>query len=445
MKKNNRNPFLLLVALLFTLPIYAQQTEPIAPAPEMEQAQEIEHAPQQEQVQLVKQMPPVMTGVEVLQEDNFKLLAGKRVGLITNPTGVDGQLRSTVDILFEAPEVELVALFGPEHGVRGDSYAGDKVSSNKDPKTGLPVFSLYGKTRKPAPEMLKGIDVLVYDIQDIGCRSFTYINTMGLAMEAAGEAGIDFVVLDRPNPLGGNRIEGSLVEDKFISFVSQYKIPYIYGLTCGELAKFLNGEHRLKTSCHLQVVPMKNWTRSMTYSETGLQWIASSPHIPHAATSYFYPISGIVGELGYLSIGVGYTIPFEMFGAPWIDGAQLADRMNALQLPGVLFRPIFLKPFYATFVGEQIQGVQVHLVDPSAVQFTEIQFYLMQELAEMYPDKKVFEHANVKRFNMFDKVSGSDYIRKTFSKRYRFDDIKAYWNKDKAAFKELSKQYYLYK
>ena len=182
----------------------------------------------------------IQTGIEVLKNSNFKLLEGKRVGLITNPTGVDNQLKSTIDILHEAPNVNLVALFGPEHGVRGDVHAGDHVDNSSDPTTGLHVGSLYGKTRKATPDMLKGIDVLVYDIQDIGCRSFTYISTMGLAMEAAAENNIEFVVLDRPNPLGGLKVEGNLAEDGYISFVSQFKIPYLYGLTCGELAQMIN-------------------------------------------------------------------------------------------------------------------------------------------------------------------------------------------------------------
>ena len=292
----------------------------------------------------------VLTGIDVLTQQHFKCLQGKRVGLITNPTGVNANLVSTVDVLKAAPGVNLVALYGPEHGVRGDIHAGDKVETARDAKTGLPVFSLYGKTRKPTPEMLKDVDVLVYDIQDIGCRSFTFISTMGLAMEAAAESDKEFVVLDRPNPLGGLKIEGNITDDDCMSFVSQFKIPYIYGLTCGELARMLNDEGMLKggVRCKLTVVKMKNWKRSMGYADTGLQWIASSPHIPQAVTAYYYPTSGILGELGYVSIGVGYTIPFQMFAAPWIDAVQLADAMNAHQMPGVTFRPIFLKPFYSS-------------------------------------------------------------------------------------------------
>lgn len=387
----------------------------------------------------------IKTGIEVLKEQNFKMLEGKRVGLITNPTGVDNNLKSTIDILHEAKNVNLVALFGPEHGVRGDVHAGDHVESTNDPTTGLPVYSLYGKTRKATPEMLKGIDVLVYDIQDIGCRSFTYISTMGLAMEAAAENNIEFVVLDRPNPVNGLKIEGNLVEDGYVSFVSQFKIPYLYGLTCGELALMLNGENMLKKSCKLQVVKMKGWKRKMDYTQTGLQWIPSSPHIPHPHSAVFYPVSGIVGELGYLSIGVGYTIPFQMFAAEWINAGEFAKKMNELSLPGVKFRPMYLKPFYAVGQGKNLQGVQVHITDFNKVALSEIQFYVMQVLAELYPDKAVFNNADEKRFDMFDKVSGSNQIRLRFAKNNKFEDIRDYWYKDVASFKQLSKRYYLYR
>ena len=387
----------------------------------------------------------IKTGIEVLKEQNFKILEGKRVGLITNPTGVDNNLVSTVDILFNAPNVNLVALYGPEHGVRGDIHAGDKVDSSVDSNTGLPVYSLYGATRKPTPEMLKDIDVLVYDIQDIGCRSFTYISTMGVAMEAAAENGKEFIVLDRPNPLGGNRVEGCLVEDGFISFVSQFKIPYLYGLTCGELALMINKEFTGDKACKLEVVKMKKWKRKMTYADTGVQWFPSSPHIPHAESAIFYPVSGILGERGYMSIGVGYTIPFEMFAAPWINAEALSKALNNLNLPGILFRPIHLKPFYAVGKGEHYQGVQIHVTDYKKATLSDIQFYVMQEVANLYPNRKVFDHANPKRFNMFDKVSGTDKVRKLFTKTNDWEQVKPIWNKGVDEFRNFSKKYYLYR
>ena len=392
------------------------------------------------------QKPKVKTGIEVLKASNFKILEGKRVGLITNPTGVDNSLKSTIDLLHEAPNVNLVALFGPEHGVRGDGHAGDKVEDLVDEKTGLKVHSLYGKTRQATPEMLEGIDVLVYDIQDIGSRSFTYISSMGLAMQTAADMDIEFVVLDRPNPLGGLKVEGNYVEDGFISFVSQFKIPYVYGLTPGELALMLNNEPRLGNKpCKLHVVKMKGWRRKMTYEDTGLQWVLSSPHIPVASTSLFYPVSGILGELYYMSIGVGYTLPFRMFAAEWINAEELSTALNALQLPGVHFRPLYAKPYYSVSVGEKVEGVEVHFTDYKKAHLSEIQFYVMQEIARLYPEHDVLNNARENRFNMFDKVCGSDQIRLLFSKNMRWEDAKAYWDKDVDVFKKLSKKYYLYR
>lgn len=389
--------------------------------------------------------PKVKTGIEVLIEQDFAPLAGKRVGLITNPTGVDSRLRSTIDILHEADNVNLVALYAPEHGVRGNIYAGDKVNSSTDSKTGIPVHSLYGKTRKPTADMLRGIDVLVYDIQDIGCRSYTFISTMGLAMQAAAEQGIEFMVLDRPNPLGGYRVEGCPVEDGFTSFVSQYPIPYIYGLTCGELAQLLNGEQMIgKKACNLTVIAMKGWSRSMDFEETGLPWVLPSPHIPEPISAYYYPLSGIAGELGTISIGVGYTMPFQLFAAEWIDAEKLSQRLNALNLPGIAFRPIHYTPFYGTGKGTRLQGVQVHITHRDKATLSEVQFYVIQELASLYPQHKLFDKAEQSRLNMIDKVCGTSQIRQLFTKRYRWDDARDYWNKGVGAFKQLSRQYYLY-
>lgn len=389
--------------------------------------------------------PQVKTGIEVLIEQNFAPLAGKRVGLITNPTGVDSRLRSTIDILHEAENVNLVALYAPEHGVRGNIYAGDKVSNSKDDKTGITVHSLYGKSRKPTAAMLQGIDVLVYDIQDIGCRSYTFISTMGLAMQAAAEQGIEFMVLDRPNPLGGYRVEGCAVEEGYTSFVSQYPIPYIYGLTCGELAQLLNNEKMIGDKpCSLTVVTMKGWRRDMDYEATGLPWVLPSPHIPSPLSAYYYPLSGIAGELGTISIGVGYTLPFQLFGAEWIDAEKLSQRLNALNLPGLAFRPIHYTPFYAMGKGTRLQGVQVHITDKERATLSEVQFYVMQELAALYPQHKAFDNAEQSRLNMIDKVCGTSQIRKLFTKRYRWEDARDYWNKGIGRFKQLSRQYYLY-
>ena len=395
--------------------------------------------------------PVVKTGVEVLRDRGFEGLVGRKVGLVTNPSGVDRNLNSTIDILYNAPGVELVALYGPEHGVRGDVYAGGKVSDTVDEATGLPVYSLYGATRKPTPEMLEGIDVMVYDIQDVGARSYTFISTLGLVMEACAEKGIEVMVLDRPNPLGGNKIEGCYVEQPFNSFVSQYKIPYIYGLTVGELAMLINEEglnrgqlgNQAPSKCSLSVVPMEGWTRDMLYEDTGLPWVLPSPNIPFKDSPKYYVSSGICGELyGFLNIGVGYTLPFQVFGATWIDPVALKAKLDSYRLPGIAFRTIYYQPISGTLKGQLVAGVQFFFTDYEKARLTELQFHVMQALAELYPDKKAFEVAN--GIGLFDKVCGTDYVRQEFVKRYNFADIKEYWRKDEKSFRTLAQKYHLY-
>lgn len=385
----------------------------------------------------------VKTGIEVLRERNFDVLQGKRVGLCTNPTGVDRNLVSTIDILHDAENVNLVALYGPEHGVRGNVYAGDHVDNEVDLRTGLKMYSLYGKTAHPTQEMMDEIDVMVYDIQDIGCRSYTYISTMGNLMEACQKYGKELVVLDRPNPLGGKKIEGCLVEDGFYSFVSRFAIPYIYGQTPGELALYLNA--KAAKPCKLTVVEMEGWTRNMTWEDTGLEWIVASPHVPHGRTAIYYPVTGIFGEFYYINMGVGYTMPFEVMGAPWVNADSLASALNALELPGVVFRGLHYKPYYSVFKGENIQGVQIHITDYEKVALSEIQFYVVQEMMRLWGDQHDwFAECDQKRFSMFNKVCGTDKIKELFGKRYRWEDAKAYWDKDVEKYREESSKYYLY-
>ena len=395
--------------------------------------------------------PKVKTGIEVLRSRGFEGLAGKRVGLVTNPSGVDSHLNTTIDILFEAPEVNLVALYGPEHGVRGNAYAGDKVADSRDSKTGLPVYSLYGATRKPTPQMLEGIDVMVYDIQDVGVRSYTFISTLGLVMEACAEKGIEVVVLDRPNPLGGNKIEGCYVEQPFNSFVSQYKIPYIYGLTVGELAVLINEEglnrgqkgNQAPAKCKLTVVPMEGWTRDMLYEDTRLPWVLPSPNIPFKDSPMYYAASGVCGELyGFMNIGIGYTLPFQLFGALWLDPEKLKARLESYDLPGISFRTIWYKPYFGSLAGKHVKGLQFFFTDYEKARVTETQFYVMQAVAQLYPDKRAFEV--VSGVGLFDKVCGTDYVRKEFGKRYKVADIQEYWRKDEESFRALSQKYHIY-
>ena len=395
--------------------------------------------------------PVVKTGIEVLRDRGFDILIGKRVGLVTNPSGVDRYLNSTVDILYNAPGVKLVALYGPEHGVRGDVYAGGKVADTKDEATGLPVYSLYGSTRKPTPEMLEGIDVMVYDIQDVGVRSYTFISTLGLVMEACAAKDIEVVVLDRPNPLGGNKIEGCYVEQSFNSFVSQYKIPYVYGLTVGELAELINEEglnrgqkgNQAPVKCRLKVVPMEGWTRDMVYEDTKLPWVLPSPNIPFKDTPMYYAAAGVCGELyGFMNIGIGYTLPFQIFGALWLDPVRLKERLDSYNLPGISFRTIWFKPFSGSQKGELVKGLQYFFTDYEKARLTDTQFYVMQAVAELYPDKKAFEV--ITGYGLFDKVCGTDYVRLEFSKRYKVADIQDYWRKDEESFRRLSQRYHIY-
>jgi uncharacterized protein YbbC (DUF1343 family) len=390
--------------------------------------------------------PVVETGLETLINSKFEGLKGKKVGLITNPTGVDHNLRSTIDILFGVKEISLVALFSPEHGVRGDFAAGEQVGTVVDPVTNLPVYSLYGKTRKPSAEMLKGIDILVYDVQDIGSRSYTYISTLGLAMEAAAENNVQFIVLDRPNPLGGIRMEGPVTLPEFTSFVSQFAIPYLYGMTVGELAIFLNEEGLLKNGikCNLNVIKMKGWKRTMNFNDTGLPWVPSSPHIPELQSTLFYPATGIIGELYVASIGVGYTLPFQLFAAEWINADSLCRNLNALNLPGIIFRPVHYKPYYSVSQGKIVHGVQIHLIDPGKAPLTLIQFYLLQEAHKLWPEKNIFDMCEKSRLNMFDKVCGTDKVRMEFTRTFSVNSILELWTKDIPAFRKKAEKYFLY-
>lgn len=395
--------------------------------------------------------PAVKPGIEVLRDGGFAPLVGKKVGLVTNPSGVDSHLKSTIEILFEAPEVDLVALYGPEHGVRGDVWAGDHIADEVDPTTGLPVYSLYGATRQPTKEMLAGIDVMVYDIQDVGTRSYTFISTLGLVMRTCAEMGIEVMVLDRPNPLGGLKMEGPYVEPGFHSFVSQYRIPYVYGLTPGEVALLINNEGLNRgqkgdlqpLKCKLSVIPMEGWKRSMVYAETGLPWVLPSPNIPTAESAICYPSAGLVGEMtDYLQIGIGYTLPFGVFGAEWVDARQLMEKLSSYDIPGVDFREIHFKPFSGSKAGKLLHGVQYFYTDYEAAVITMTQFYVMQAIAELYPDRRPL---NIfKPQGLFDKVCGTDYVRKAFGSTYKVADIYKFWQKDIDDFRSVAEKYYLY-
>jgi uncharacterized protein YbbC (DUF1343 family) len=388
----------------------------------------------------------VKLGNEVLAGHKFKELAGKRVGLITNPSGVNRKLESTIDVLRAAPVVKLVALFGPEHGVYGDVWAGDKIEGQTDAHTGLPVHSLYGKTRKPTPAMLKGLDALVYDLQDTGCRSYTFISTMGVAMEACGEAGVEFIVLDRPNPLGGERVEGPLIEsEKYRSFVSRWDVPYVYGLTCGELARMINAEGWIKPSCQLTVVPMKGWKRTMVWRDTGLPWVPTSPHLPHDESALFQVATGMIGEIGGASTGIGYPLPFQCVAAPDVDKHKLAAALNGYGLPGVRFVPVSYKPYYFSFSNQPIAGVQIYFTNPREVPLTPINFYAMEALKKV-AGRDLFDDAakTNKKFDMFDKVNGTAATRLALQSGKSAAEIVVSWKAGEEKFRAQRRKYLLY-
>ena len=334
----------------------------------------------------------VKVGIDRLMQIEYaKLLNGKRIGLITNHTAIGSNFHTTADILKENAEDKgytLVALFAPEHGIHGASYAFETVEGERDADN-IPIHSLYGKTNRPTDEMLKGINMLIFDIQDIGSRSYTYISTMFYAMEEATKQNITFVVLDRPNPINGITVDGPLLEDKWRSSIGYINVPYCHGMTVGELARFFNEEYKI--GCTLEIVPMQGWNRAMSFQDTGLAWIPTSPYIPDVSTPFYYPTTGILGELGLVNIGIGYTLPFKVVGAPWINAKQFAAKLNAQKFPGVHFEPFYYRPVYGRFAKEDCQGVLILITDPLAFKPMSTQYLLLGMLKGMYP--KQFQEA----------------------------------------------------
>lgn len=354
--------------------------------------------------------PTVSVGAEILFTNDYApLLKGKSIGLITNHTAVDHTLTTTYDKLRLSQSdlhFKLIALFAPEHGFYGAVYAEANVDHSRTPQ-GLPIHSLHGKTKRPTKEMLKGIDLLIYDIQDIGSRSYTYISTLFYVMEEAAKAKIPIIVLDRPNPINGIVVDGPMLEEKWRSIVGYINVPYCHGMTIGELAQFFNKEYHINAS--LIVIPMRGWHRSMSFKDTGLPWIPTSPHIPDSTTPLHYPTTGILGELSIANIGIGYTLPFKLVGAPWINGEKFAAKLNEQKLPGVYFKPYHYKPFYALYANEECQGVLVVITDPLKYRPITTQYTLIGILKALYPER--FATAIVKskdRRDMFCKVNGNE-------------------------------------
>lgn len=375
----------------------------------------------------------VELGIDVLKSHEFSILQGKRVGLVTNHTGIDSGGVKTRKILARAPGVRLAALFAPEHGLDGVVGAGKYVATKKDPLTGLPCHSLYGPTRKPTPAMLRGIDVLVYDMQDIGSRSYTYISTMVKCMEAAGEAGIPFVVLDRPNPLGGLRVEGPPMEPRWISFVGQLPVPYVHGMTAGELAQMANAKGWSTPKCNLTVVKMRGWQRGMTWDDTGLKWIATSPNIPYSNSPLYYVATGLAGEIQGIETGCGGPEPFQVAASKWTDADRFTSYMRSQDLPGVTFTP------YAKggFEGSRLR------IDPNAkADLCSIGVYMLAAAQKSAPGS-LFGGPSGK-YDIFYKCYGSNSIRRAIEQGVPPRKIIAGWESANASFRSERKPYLLY-
>ncbi len=386
----------------------------------------------------------VEVGIETLLKGSYdSLLKGKRLGLITNQTAITSQRIHTIDLLKNNGSkkgYKLVALFAPEHGITGSAHASAKISDDTA-TDGIPIYSLHGTSHRPTKESLQTIDLLIYDIQDIGSRSYTFITTLFYAMEEAAKSKIPVVVLDRPNPINGLLIDGPILEDQWRSMVGYANIPYCHGMTVGELASYFN--HEYKIGCELTVVPMKGWKRSMTYGDTGLVWIPTSPNIPEATTPWFYPATGILGELQIVSIGIGYTLPFKVVGAPWIDADIFADKLNAQKFPGISFIPFHFKPFSGKFAQEECHGVMLSISDPKVYKPVETQYLLIGMLKSLYPGP--FAHAmevSKGRRDMFAKVNGTDEVYRIISEgQYVIWQLKGLHQKPRQAFVERRKRY----
>jgi uncharacterized protein YbbC (DUF1343 family) len=384
-----------------------------------------------------KKKNKVTPGVEVLLDDQKELLKGKKVGLITNPTGIDSKLNSIVDLLHNDPDIELTALFGPEHGVRGDAQAGSYVEFYIDEKTGLPVYSLYGQTKKPTPEMLENVEVLLFDIQDVGTRHYTYIYTMAYAMEAAKENNIPIVVLDRPNPQGGLLVDGPVLEPEAASFIGLYPIPTKHGMTIGELANFFNEEFEI--GADLTVVKMKGWKRSMDYDDTGLPFVLPSPNMPTVSTTIVYPATGLI-EGTNLSEGRGTTKPFELIGAPFINSTDLAAELNLLSLPGVKFRAASFTPTFSKHVGKLSHGVEIYVTDREEFDAISTGLHIIKTIHDMYPNDFQFLSNN-----FFDKLIGNDWVRPMILEGASVAEIMNEYQVEQDEFKKVRKEYLIYK
>ena len=393
----------------------------------------------------------VTTGAEVLASSGFGGLEGLTVGLVTNQTGRVGD-KHLADLIHLVPNVKLGAILAPEHGFRGQVEAGEKVRDGIDPATGVPVHSLYGASRKPTAAMLRGLDILVFDIQDIGVRFYTYISTMGLAMQAAAEAGIPFMVLDRPNPLGGEYVAGFVLDSGLQSFVGQYPIPAVHGMTIGELAAMIKGEAWLAglADLDLRIVEMAGWRRAMRWPDTGHDWVATSPNVPTFYSAVAYPGIGIIGESGLANEGRGTDAPFTVFGAPWLDAKALVLELGALGLPGVRFEAVRYTPRSIAgvaanpkFLGREIDGVRVVVADVATYQPMEVGVHAMAGLVRQARAGRV--KPLFSELKMLHALAGTRRFHQMLMEGTSAEAVIAAWRAEVNAFRARAAHYLIYR
>jgi uncharacterized protein YbbC (DUF1343 family) len=384
-------------------------------------------------------------GLETLLESKLDLLDGGRVGLIVNPASINSRFEHAADLFFQHPRINLTALFGPQHGIRGETQ--DNMiewQTFKDKRTGVPAYSLYGETRKPTPEMLSDVDVLVFDVQDVGTRVYTFNYTMALAMEAARENGKRFIVLDRPNPIAGAQIEGNILDPEFASFVGMFPIPMRHGMTIGELAMMFNREFGI--GCELEVVEMEAWRRSMWFEETGFPWVMPSPNIPMVDTAVVYPGS-VMFEGTNVSEGRGTTRPFEIIGAPYTDPNELIDQLRKETLPGVIFRPLHFQPTFHKFAGELCGGLQIHVNDRNSFKPVITGIAIISAIRRHYPDhfawkQPPYEYVYDKL--PFDVITGTSRLRELIEREVSMAEIEASWTAGLSEFADRRTQCLIY-
>ncbi len=394
-------------------------------------------------------LPPVMLGIDVLEAENFVAIAGKRIGLLTHPAGVNRRGEATVDVLRRAPNVKLVALFGPEHGFDGTGKAGDNLADTVDRRTGLPVYSLHGKTRKPTREMLHGLDALVIDLQDIGARSYTFISCMRYTMEACFENGVEVIVLDRPNPLGGLKVDGPPLDPEWMSYVGAFRVPYVHGLTMGELARMaretpgvLAVSERVRQHGRLTIVPMRGWTRAMRWPDTGLRWVPTSPFVPDFNSVVGYAMVGLGTEIGGWTWGVGTFYPFRGIGYPKKTPEQIMAELGQYHIPGIRLE----KTEGVGRDGKVIGGVYVEIADWNTWRPTELSFYMMKAAVKWSPVNP-FKAAPLDRQNMLNKLTGSSAWWRALTTQGSHVDVAAFvnnWAERAAVYQQQSRRFWLY-